>query len=391
MDPMIQQTIDGLLSGFAQIQIDDPQLQAEVDAYQKEMRTLGESSSDVGAFMTELQTSGLMQRASDLLTKAATASGNSASDAANNSGGDGQAMRSTSPPPPTVREFLEQYRPAYEAARNHGYQFRAVKAYEALFAVADRTDDLLEMHIMLEEEGHLRAMTAEALYDVNKLAFDSQDPNHAAAREQFRKMMQLAESYQTDPELDYRADLLIQESQQGNYRFNFRVNPVANLGHALVSYIVCKQRVWSCDDLKKDIPAFIVARENLARTYRAVQENFDWDFDTICGDPWLERWLILTVPVEALGLGCRSLSPANLEIFREILFDEALSDLDDSKILLRPCEHPMFFSIDSSTFPEHAEVEAKLPAAAEAKLKHRYYYDYQRKIKAIDPTHGSAS
>ncbi|MCR9145151.1 MAG: hypothetical protein NXI24_23135 [bacterium] len=383
MDPMIQQTIDGLVSGFAHIQVNDPGLLAEIEAYKNELRELGEKSTDVGAFMNELQPSGLMQRNSDLMTRAATAASapQNQNDAQKDARSDaGQAA----PKLPTVREFLEQYRASYNAAKNHGYQFRAVKAYEALFAVADRTDDLLEMHIMLEEEGHLRAITAEAMYDINKLAFDSQDPNNAAARNQFQRLMELAEDYRTDPELDYRTDLLIQENQQEHYRFNFMIHPVANLGHALMSYIVCKQRVWSCDDLPKDTGAFIIARENLRRTYRATGKYFDLDFDAICGEPWLERWLILTVPVEALGLGCRSLSPKNLELYRELLFDEALSDLDDAELLLRAPQNGMRYDIDPSTFPAHREVEAKLPAAAEAQLKDRYYYDYQRKVKASD-------
>ncbi len=387
MDAMIQQTIDGLLSGFAHISVSDPALQADIDAYRQELNELGERSADVGAFMTELSSGGLMQRSSDLLTRAATASASPAADGSPDSQADATAKNAggAAAKLPTVREYLEQYRPGYDAARNHGYQFRAVKAYEALFAVAERTDDLLEMHIILEEEGLLRAITAEALYDINKLAFDSQDPNNSAAREQFRTLMELAEEYTSDPELDYRTDRLVQESQQRSYRFNFTIHPVANLGHALITYVKCKQRVWSCQDLAKDVGGFVIARENLVRSYRAVQEFFDWDYEHICGDPWLERWLILAVQVEPLGLGLRSHSPENLELYREALFDEALSQQDDAELLLRPFKNAMQFDIDPSTFPAHKEVESRLPGAAEEKLKDRYYYDYQRKVKAIDP------
>lgn len=381
MDSMIRQTIDGLLSGFAHLQISDPALQEEVDRFKTELEGLGERSGDVGAFMADLQTSGLMQTNSDLMTKAAMATQASGQDNTSES----QDTDGSSSQLLTVREFLEQYRPAYDAAKNHGYQFRAVWAYETIFSIADRTDDLLEMNIILEEEGHLRAMTAEAMYDINKLAWDSQDPNNQGTRDQFQKLMELAENYETNPELDYRLDQLIQENQQGSFRFNFTIHPVANLGYALITYVICKTRVWSCQDLQEDTANFIIARENLIRTYHTIQEFFGWDFETIVKDPWLERWLILTVPVEPLGLGCRSMAPQNIELFREVLFEEALSALEDTELLQRPFHHPMHFAIDSSAFPEHREVEERLGPAVEAKLKDRYYYDYQRKVKAITP------
>ncbi len=374
MDAMIQQTIDGMLSGFAHVQVSDPGVQAEIDAFREEMYALGERAGDVGAFMTELQSSGLMQKQTDLMTRASQAASAPAAAA------DAPPAGETAPKLPTVSEFLEQYRASYEAAQSHGYQDRAVAAYEKLFAVADRTDDLLEMHIILEEEGLLRGLTAEALYDINRLHYDASDPNHAGVREQFQSLMQLAEEYRTDEELEYRTEVLVQENQQRTYRFNARMHAPLNLAHALLGYVRCKQIVWTGQELEKYVPAFIIARENVRRTYGTVQQLFDLDYDTMLADPWLQSKLLVQVAVEPLSLGSRCLNPANLELYREILFTEALSDLSDAELLLRPFENAVHFDIDPAHVPEHKGVEDRLRAAAEEPLKDRYYFGYQEKV-----------
>ena len=60
MDAMIEQTINGLLGGFHAITVTDPAIKKEIEDYEQELRDLGEKSGDVSAFMTELQSSGLL-------------------------------------------------------------------------------------------------------------------------------------------------------------------------------------------------------------------------------------------------------------------------------------------------------------------------------------------
>jgi len=104
MDSTIKTTIDGMLSGFAYLKVSDPELASEIEQYKADMYALGERSPDVMSFMTELQSSGLMDKMTTLMTRAATPAPSAAQDDA-----------SSAPPRapgalPTVREFLEQYR-----------------------------------------------------------------------------------------------------------------------------------------------------------------------------------------------------------------------------------------------------------------------------------------
>lgn len=51
---------------------------------------------------------------------------------------------------PSVSEFLEQYRPSYDEVCKRG-GLAGKKAYEDLFDIANKTDDLLEAQIIIEE------------------------------------------------------------------------------------------------------------------------------------------------------------------------------------------------------------------------------------------------
>jgi hypothetical protein len=53
---------------------------------------------------------------------------------------------------PTVKEFLDSYRYVYESSVKPYNRPMTEAAYMRLFAVADRTDDLLEAQIIIEKE-----------------------------------------------------------------------------------------------------------------------------------------------------------------------------------------------------------------------------------------------
>jgi hypothetical protein len=70
MDAMIQQTINGYTSVFDSLPVSDPALQDEIAAFRKELDALGESSADVMAFMTGMQTGAISERYSNLISRA---------------------------------------------------------------------------------------------------------------------------------------------------------------------------------------------------------------------------------------------------------------------------------------------------------------------------------
>lgn len=368
MDPIIKQTIDGMLSSFDHVQVSDPAVAADIEQYKQDMYALGQRSSDAGAFMAELQSTGLMARMSELMTRASTASAPSAP-AAGQGGGP--------PALPSVREFLGQYRSAYDAVRAHGFQFTAVKAYEQLFAVADRTDHLLTMHIMLEQEGHLRAMTARSLYDINKLQYDLTDPNNAGVRAQFRALMELAESYQTDEELHYRTDLLVQQNQQGASRHEFMIPIVAQLALACLAYHTAKSNART--DLKRYAGQFVAARDSVRNTYAAMHDLFGLTYDAVLAQPWLKHWLLSPQTLDSTGRVTKCLDVRNLDYFREVIFEEAYGNLTDLECLGRLTAHPFYPALNTGHDPEHQQADERIQQVGRQRLSDKYYFGYEQK------------
>lgn len=371
MDPIIKQTIDGMLSSFSYVVVSDPAVAADIEQYKRDMRALGERSADVGAFMAELTGSGLMARQSDLMVRASTAPAAPAS-APSSMAGDAPAL-------PTVRAFLEQYRSAHDAARAHGFQFTAVRAYEALFAVADRTDDLLEMHLILEREGLLRETTAAALYDVNKLSYDATDPNQEAMRRGFASMMKLARTYRTDEELYYLTDLQVAKNQQSLYRHQLLIVLAAQLALVLIGYDTAKQNART--DLKKYAAPFVSTRDAIRSTHAALQDMFNLDFDAMVAHPWMSHWMLVPKNLDSTGRVTSCLDTRNLDYMREVLYEEALSELTDLQCLERVTEHPFYPSLDGSGKPEQAEAERRIQAVGAQRLSDRTYHAYERKVK----------
>ncbi len=381
MDPMIKQTIDGMLSGFDHVTVTDPGVQQEIDDYKKEMNELGEKHTDVMEFMNELQTSGLMEKNGELMTKASTTAPAEQPAAQDNGGGDSGASLSNLP---TVTQFLDQYRPNYEMAKTHGYQPRSVALYEEIFKIADRTDDLLEMNIILEEEGYLRRMSSEASFDTYELHLAAQDPNNIPAKAQFKERLELADRYKSDEELYYETDLLVEKNLQESNSFNFRMNLSLGLGKACVDYVLSKVHAWAADEPDVQVPGFILSRDKARKTYELIQKDFGLSFDDIAQDPWSQKWLLVFRPLEALNLGGYCLDPQNIECFREVLFEEILSDKTDIELLQRKPEKVVHFDIDSSQFPEHEQVFKDMEAEVNKRLSSRWYYEYYKKINGAD-------
>jgi hypothetical protein len=372
MDPTIKQTIDGMLSSFAYVQVTDEGVRAEIEQYKADMYALGQRAPDVGSFMTELTSSGLMEKQSDLMTRASMAAQQAP---ATDTGQPAVAPGAL----PSVSQFLEQYRPSYDAAKAHGFQYSTVKAYEQVFAVADRTDDLLTMNVILESEGLLRATTACALYDVNKLHFDATDPNNLGVRQMHTNLMQLAGSYRTDEELYFHTDQWVQHNQQGMYRHNFMIIIAAQLALVLIGYNIAKGKARM--DLKKYSGDFIGTRDAIRATYATIGDLFGLDFDGLLANPWLKHWVLGPSTLDSTGRVTSCLDTRNLDYFREVLFEEALTDLTDLQCVEREFVHPFYPSLDTSHNPTQRQAEEQLQQVGKQRLSDKYYHGYETKVK----------
>ena len=376
MDAIIQQTISGYTGVFAAFTISNEKLKNDVESFIIELNTLGESCSDVMDFMTKFPSSGLQKKYSDLVASIASSAMDSA-DAEENKSVSERKL-------PSVKEFLEQYRTSYNAVLNGGYRFRAQKAYESIFAVAQRTEDLLEMNIILEKERLLWKIVTEDLQDIYEPILAATDPLNTGIVKQFEKLIQICTSVESDEELSYRTDIAMQENQRFNYCFMSRMTASLILSGAIQGYILCKQKFRSWLQPESDLLLLVAQRQNTRCTYELFQNAFGWDFDYFVHDEWMKIWLLLPVNLDVNGRIKQVLDPQNIDVMREALFNEILSDKSIEDILLHEQQHVYYFQLDEKA----DEVASRYQAEAERMNAHLLYFKYQHQLQAMAENSG---
>lgn len=372
---MVEQTMNGYLMAFDSVSVTDEGLKAEIEAFKNELKEIGGQSSDVMDFMNKCTAAGITEKQTDLLTRVHTPPAQSEEPAAETQSG-GQNL-------PTVEQFLSQYNASYEAAKAHGFQHTAVNAYEEMFGVSERTDDLLEMNIILEKENLFFKPAGAAFYDINKLTYDSQDPNFEAGKQQFERLMNLGLECKTQEELDYKNDKAITENQQNTYRFTWeRMVYPTTLSKYLLDYLMLKINIWADNNVEQMVPGFVYLREGIKRFYPKAKELTGLDLEDLVANPYSRRFLFAPENVDALGLSYLALDDKVIDLWREQL-DEILSDSTESEILAKVPENPMYWGLDKR-MPDQDAAFKQMQARSEQVLSDRYYYDYFKKVGVPD-------
>lgn len=142
MNELIQPTVSALIDAFDNYQITNEALAAEVDAFKRELIDFAEQNDDPATFFDAYQKNGIQDKYTALITKVAMA-GQTGADAS-------QDTIQNEAELPSVSEFLEQYRASYDEVCKRD-SVAGKRAYEELFDIANKTDDLLEAQIIIEE------------------------------------------------------------------------------------------------------------------------------------------------------------------------------------------------------------------------------------------------
>jgi len=371
MDAMIKQTISGYTSVFGTFNVTDDNLKKEIEGFTNDINALGESCSDVMDFMTKFPASGLQEKYSGLMAKASAPPPPAEGEA------EEQAQTSKGELP-TVEAFLSQYKTSYDAVKDAGYRKRAEKAYENIFDVQNRTDDLLEMNIILEKEKMLWKIVSEDFLDIYQPILDATDPLNLGIVKQFENLIKICEESTCDEELTYKTDIAIHINQKYSYKFLARSIASIMLANAIVGYIACKKKFRLWFEPKTDLLGVITQRDAAKRAYEYLKNNFGWDFDYIVNDEWMKLWLLIPIGVDVMWRIKKISDPQNIDALRELLFDEILSDRPIEDILLTEQKMVYFYLL----VEREDEVNAQYEAEAKKLNVDYIYFKYQEKLKA---------
>ncbi|MCK5035588.1 MAG: hypothetical protein KAS73_06840 [Candidatus Sabulitectum sp.] len=338
MDASIQQTISGYTAVFDSFTISDDALKKDIEDFINDFNAVGENSNDIMDFMAKFPASGLQEKYSNLIARASAPPPVSAETNATEEKPAGAL--------PTVKEFLEQYRESYNAVKGAGYRTRAEKAYENIFAVADRADNLIDMNIILEREQLLWKIVTEDLLDIYQTVLDATDPLNLAVVSRFQRMIKTCGEATCDEDLAYRTGVDISINQRQTYSLISTIFVPVMLAKSLMEYDKMKRifRTWLAPE--KDLLGVISMRGAVRKTYEFIVKTYGWDFDYMVNDQWMKMWLIAPTAIDANGRIRKTLDPQNIETFRKQLFDDVLSDRTIDDILLTEQERVLFFALD---------------------------------------------
>ena len=350
MNDIIKELVKGYLGTFDMYPISSPSLQQQVDDFKKKMTAFANENPDVTAFYAKLAESGLTEEHSALITKVAMASMGAA-----DADGNVKTDYSDTPPPPvvSVKDFVEQYRVSYDEVKKSGYRKRGEAAYEKIFAVADRTDDMLEAQTILEEERLLWNIVTDDSIDIFEANLQAMDPLQRSFTFTLESQIDVYKKAQSEEEIDYTMQCL--EYPIFNFvqsdSFNNIIIP-ATLAALMVKtgpppgYNISKlnaQLTGKEDNLRE----FIAHYKALKRTVKFLKEFCNKTFDDLLACESSKIWLLAPDNVDDFGRIKVTWNPHNYEAFRDIIYNEIMSDIPLIEILKRQPEKPVWFSFGS--------------------------------------------
>lgn len=330
MNDAIRQMVQPLLDAFGMYEIKSPALQTEVDEFKSKLEAFAEEHNDIMTYYNAFASSGLQEEYTDLISKVAVSSyGEDNGEASQNEEGE-------STPQISVKDFLEQYRPSYDEVCKRG-SVRGKAAYEKVFQVADRTDNMLEAQIILEKERLLWKIVSEDALEIFERKLEEMDPLFLSTTAVLIGQIKCYEEASSEEELEYK--LAIQEVD--NWKiitdFNCKMNIAAMLAKYIIEYLDAKEKVyeWPNDTIaQKGLAGMLKRRDDIRYLVSFAEDNLGITLADLFDDPGISIWMLDARAVDQYGKKKKIINPENLERFKVILENEILRDMNIKEALL---------------------------------------------------------
>ncbi|MCQ2512211.1 MAG: hypothetical protein MJ092_02330 [Lachnospiraceae bacterium] len=388
MDSVMKMMADSYVSVFDNYNLTDPDLLAEIAAFKKEVYSFAEScGSDLMKFTSAMQQGGeLLAKCSDLNTRCFYADqadkNGGGSNSSSNEGYQGVDYDSEHPSQTviSVKEYLEQYRPGYEEIKKAGYRTGGEAAYEELFRVANRTDDMLEAQLIMEKERLLFKIVSEDALDIFGAVLEAMDPLNVPVSALTNLNVEMYKKVNSDEELTYESNLLEAKTAQVIAWYIPRMNIAALIADYATKFQMAKRaaRLNDGSAAKTGLESMAKLRASAKRLNQLMVEDYNTSLNTILTDQFLSLQMLLPKNLDAMGKYKQVLHPNNLRAIKE-LWMEMISDTSLIDILSREQEHVLYASLNKTADAVMREHRAQVQRAV-SQLK---YYKYENQLKGF--------
>lgn len=337
MNDMIRQMVQPLLDAFDTYEIKSSALQAEVDNFKSRLTAFAEEHSDIMEYYSAFAASGLQAEYTDIISKVAVSS-YGAGDAADKTEADVSSDNggsNSSAPQITVRDFLEQYRTSYDEVCKRD-SVRGKAAYDELFHVADRTDDMLEAQIIIEKERLLWKIVTEDSLEIFEKKLEEMDPLFLSTTAVLLGQIKCYEESSCEEELEYRIAVQEVDNWKIITDFNCRMNVAAMLGTYIIEYLEAKKKVyeWPSDTVAQSGMSGMLKRKNdICYLVGFAGEKMGITLDDLFENPAISIWMLNARSEDEYGKRKKIINPDNLKRFREVLENEILKDINIKELL----------------------------------------------------------
>lgn len=338
MNDMIYQMIKATLDAFNMYPISNPALQQQVDDYKARLTAFAERQNDIGAFYGNYAASGLQEEYMSLITKVAM-SGTSAAPA------DSSGSNATAASLPTVREYLMQYQSAYNELCNDPQRARGKAAYEQLFAVAERTDDMLEAQLIIERERLLWKIVAEDSLGIFENTLSQMDPLSLATTASLHQQIKAYEKADSDEELSYLLEKTQWPVAEAVAAYTCKMTIAATVASLLLKYTKAKNEVylWNEKTLKNAVKSVLEYRSTLRKTLNVLHQ-LDMTVEELFRDEGAKIWMLSPENADQFGKHKYALHPQNYDAYLDVLKNEIMADIAPEALLKRKPEKVVWFA-----------------------------------------------
>jgi hypothetical protein len=253
---------------------------------------------------------------------------------------------------PTVHEFLDSYRMVYETSVRPNNRPLTDKAYQELFNVENRTDDLIEAQIIIEKEGLiLNTVTA----DYKTLTEDflaAADPNYEVTSAVTKATMGVYATATSLEEIVYMGEVAKATCDDIAVQIKLKVEMMQTLMSLIFAWEHSKRKIREGgESIEKFAQSMVLTRRQARKYYRFLAEDMGITWDVIEATPFYRIMLLNPQGLDELWRIKKVMHPSNLDATKYVLFEEILSDKSMEEILLTPQKYPYYEIPDSNMYP----------------------------------------
>lgn len=380
MDQIIKSIADGYTQQMDSYTGEDPELIREIEEWKADVYRLAEKHTDPNDFSQTMVQGPLFSRMTDLMYRISMADYMKNQETDAGEGGENSRQSDSPAPLPTIREFVDQYRPGYDEIRKARYRVRTIKAYEDVFAVADRTDSLLEGQLILEREGLLRKMTAINGREVGESLLEAMDPLFDATIATTEELVKAYRDFLCPEEVVYRGELIAYNAARRVAMGQAYIWLGTMWSLLTMEYQIGKEKLrhWHNDiDAKNGYQLMVTRRGRMRQLYKAMEQVLGMTWDEMMDREFIKNQMLGPAGLDDFWRCKYTLPPENLVAIEEIVREEVMSDMTIPQILQREQKAVLAGSPKGS---QHDQIVEEFQQLAKERNSNIPYFQYMEQL-----------